>query len=165
MVAFAGRSNVGKSSLINSLLGKRKLARTSSTPGRTQTINFFNVEDRWIFVDLPGYGFAKVSKSVRENWGPMIEAFLTGEDRLKVVILILDARHAPTELDSVMDDFLETTGVARQLVATKFDKISSSRRTTTISRISNALGGRDVIPYSSATGIGKKELWQLIREV
>lgn len=151
--------------MINSLLGRKRLARTSSTPGRTQAINFFNIDNRWIFVDLPGYGFAKVPKSVRDRWGPMIEEFLGDGPLLKLTILIVDARREPTELDIVMRDYLLASKIAYQTVATKIDKVSPSRRKKSLDTIEAALGGRRVIPYSAATGIGKKELWRIIREV
>lgn len=164
-IAFAGRSNVGKSSLINSLLGRKKLARTSSTPGRTQAINFFQVDNHWLFVDLPGYGYAKAPRQVKAAWGPMIEEFLSTDDRLKLTVLIVDSRHEPTKLDRIMKEYLVHYGVPFQVVATKCDKVSANQRHKSRSDIQKMLGVESVVSYSSATGIGKKELWQIIREV
>jgi GTP-binding protein len=164
-IAFAGRSNVGKSSLINSLLGRKKWARTSSRPGHTQAINFFSVEDQWHFVDLPGYGYAKAPKHIKSQWGKMIEEFLTDSDLLRLTILIVDSRHKPTILDLVMRDFLVHYEVPFQVVATKCDKLSANRRQQSVATAQQTLEVDSVIPYSSATGIGKHQLWQIIREV
>ena len=164
-VAFAGRSNVGKSSLINSLLGRKKLARTSSRPGHTQAINFFNVEDRWHFVDLPGYGYAKAPMHIKSQWGEMIEEFLKDRELLRLTILIVDARHKPTKLDLVMRDCLVHYEVPFQVVATKSDKLSANRRQQSVATAQQTLETENIIPYSSATGIGKRQLWQIIREV
>jgi GTP-binding protein len=164
-IAFAGRSNVGKSSLINSLVGTKKLARISSTPGRTQAINFFSIEGRWVFADLPGYGFAKVSKSIRAKWGPMIEEFLECDEHLRLAILIVDVRHAPTSLDLVMRDYLLIHEIPFQVIATKCDKLSHNKRQKAFKITQQTMGVEDVILYSSVTGFGKKELWHIIREV
>ena len=163
-IAFAGRSNVGKSSLINSLLGKKGLARTSATPGRTQLINFFNVDDRWVFVDLPGYGFAKVPARIRDRWGPMIEEFLREEQGLKLTVMIVDARREPTELDRMMRQWLEEFDVSYQIVATKADKLSSNQLQGSLSRIEKGFSS-SVVPYSAATGIGKKDLWRILERI
>ena len=163
-VAFAGRSNVGKSSLINSLVGRKGLARCSSSPGRTQVINFFDVEERWMFVDLPGYGFAKAPAHVRDRWGPMIEEFLTQDEDLKLCIMVVDARHKPKQLDLVMGNWLEECHIPYQVVATKVDKVSSSRVQRSMNRIHETLHC-SVIPYSAATGIGKDKLWQIIERI
>ncbi len=160
-----GRSNVGKSSLINSLVGRKNLARTSSTPGRTQIINFFMVDESWVLVDLPGYGFAKVPQRVRDRWGPMIEEFLIGDDRLRLVVLILDSRHEPTKLDRNMVEWLSHFGVPFQLVATKFDKVAKSRRTRSLRRIRESLGSEDILPFSAVSGEGKKGLWKIINGI
>lgn len=164
-IAFAGRSNVGKSSLINSLVGRRKLARTSSSPGRTRAIHFYRIEDRWVFVDLPGYGYARAPKAVRAQWGPMIEEFLTSDHRLGLCILIVDARHQPATLDLVMRDYLIHYRVPFQVVATKCDKLSANARLQSVARAQQSLRVESVLPYSAATGVGKRELWQIIREV
>ncbi|MFQ5930147.1 MAG: ribosome biogenesis GTP-binding protein YihA/YsxC [Acidobacteriota bacterium] len=163
-IAFAGRSNVGKSSLINNLVGKKRLARISATPGRTQVINFFNVDSRWIFVDLPGYGFAKVPARIRARWGPMIEEFLKEDESLKLTLMIVDARHEPTQLDLVMKEWLEQYRVPHQVVATKVDKLSSNQLQRSLDRIENIFN-RGVIPYSAATGMGKKELWRILERI
>ena len=163
-IAFAGRSNVGKSSLINSLLGKKGLARTSATPGRTQLINFFNVDDRWVFVDLPGYGFAKVPARIRDRWGPMIEEFLREEEDLKLTVMIVDARREPTDLDRVMKQWLEEFDVFYQIVATKADKLSSNQLQGSLSRMKTGFKS-SVVPYSSATGLGKKDLWRVLERI
>ncbi|MDA2933150.1 ribosome biogenesis GTP-binding protein YihA/YsxC [Acidobacteria bacterium AH-259-D05] len=163
-IAFSGRSNVGKSSLINSLLGRKRLARTSATPGRTQLINFFNVDHRWVFVDLPGYGFAKVPASIRDRWGPMIEEFLREEESLKLTVMIVDARREPTQLDLVMKKWLEELSISYQVVATKVDKLSSNQLRGSLNRIGKVFNC-NVIPYSAATGMGKKELWRVLERI
>ncbi len=134
-------------------------------PGRTQALNFFSIDNRWIFVDLPGYGFARAPRRVREQWGPMIEEFFRVEEQLKLGIVIVDARHEPTELDLVMVDFLRQFHVPRQIVATKVDKLSGNRRRAALEAVRRKLGEESIIPYSSATGEGKKHLWRIIREV
>lgn len=164
-IAFAGRSNVGKSSLINSLVGRKGLARISSQPGRTQALNFFKVDGRWLFVDLPGYGFARVPRRVRDRWGPMIEEFLQTEEWLKLGVVIIDSRHEPSQLDVVMVDYLRQCRIPIQVVATKIDKLSSHRRRQALELARRQLNEPSIIPYSSATGDGKKQLWRIIREV
>ena len=151
--------------MINSLVGRKNLARTSSKPGRTQAINFFKINNQWIFVDLPGYGFARVSKSTRARWGLMVEQLLREDKALKLAILIVDARRPATELDLTMRDYLKQFDIPFQVVATKVDKLSFYRRQQSLSNACQAMGAGPVIPYSSATGIGKKELWQIIRKV
>jgi GTP-binding protein len=163
-VAFSGRSNVGKSSLINSLVGKKGLARTSSSPGRTQVINFFNVEDQWIFVDLPGYGFAKAPKSVRVRWGRMVEEFLREDEDLKLTVMMVDARREPTDLDLVMKEWLEQFSIPYQVVATKVDKLSSNKLRKSLNQIESVFNC-SVLPYSAATGMGKKELWRILERI
>ena len=163
-IAFAGRSNVGKSSLINSLLGRKKLARTSATPGRTQVINFFDIDGRWVFVDLPGYGYAKVPKKVRARWAPMIEEFLREDDQLRLAVMIVDSRHEPSPLDVMLKEWLEEYEIPYQVVATKSDKLSRSRLAQSIARIERELDC-SVVPYSAATGAGKKPLWQIIERI
>lgn len=164
-VAFVGRSNVGKSSLINCLVGKKNLARTSSTPGRTQVINFFNIDDRWILVDLPGYGFAKVPVSVREKWAGMIEEFLQGSENLKLTVAIVDARHKPSPLDIQMIEWLEHFQVPYQVVATKVDKLSGNQRQKSLKLVRETLKTDDVIPFSALSGQGKKEIWKILEEL
>lgn len=157
---------MGKSSLINCLVNRKRLARTSSTPGRTQVINFFNIDDRWVFVDLPGYGYAKAPRAVRERWAPMIEEFLAEDQRLALVVAIVDARHKPTPLDQMLVDWLQQLQALFQIaiVATKIDKISRGRRTEALQRIREILKVENVIPFSAVTGEGKQQLWSLIKE-
>ena len=164
-IAFAGRSNVGKSSLINTLVNRRRLVKTSATPGRTQLINFFIINQAFYLVDLPGYGYARVPTAVKKRWGPMIEEFLVGDDRLKLVVVILDSRHEPTKLDRNMIEWLSHFGVPFQLVATKFDKVAKSQRTRSLRRIRESLGSEDVLPFSAVTGEGKKDLWKIINGI
>ncbi len=141
------------------------MARTSSQPGRTQALTFFKIENRWVFVDLPGYGFARVPRRVRDRWGPMIEEFLKVEERLKLGIVIIDARHQPSPLDLQMVDYLKRFRVATQVVATKVDKLSTNQRRKALGSAGQRLGETNIIPYSSVTGEGKKDLWRIIREV
>ncbi len=163
-VAFAGRSNVGKSSLINRLVQRKRLARTSSTPGRTQLINFFNINDAFYIVDLPGFGYAKVPASVRRQWGPMIEAYLTGRETLKVVILLMDIRREPKPEEHQMFAFLAGAGVPGKLVITKADKVSRNRRIGMIADIvrSLPLTAADVAVASARTGEGLDDIWALV---
>lgn len=163
-IAFSGRSNVGKSSLINSLLGKKGLARTSATPGRTQLINFFNVDGRWIFVDLPGYGFAKVPRKIRDSWGLMVEEFLREGNDLKLTVTIVDARRKPTVPDLMMKKWLDEFDIPCQIVANKADKLSSNQLQRSLDQIEEGFNC-SVVPYSAATGMGKKELWRVLERV
>ena len=163
-IAFAGRSNVGKSSLINCLVGARQLARISSTPGRTQCINFFSLEEKWMLVDLPGYGYAKVPDRVRRRWASMIEEFFSEYSPLRMTVVIVDARRPPTELDFEMVGYLEDLGVPFVVAATKIDKIAKSRRSRSVQEIRERLSGPNVIAFSSATGEGRHELWQMIED-
>lgn len=166
-VAFAGRSNVGKSSLINKLLNRKSLARVSSKPGKTATINFFNIDDHINFVDLPGYGFARVSKEEKRKWRFMIETYLTKRDTLKLVVLLVDSRHEPTEDDKLMLSFIREASLNALVVMTKFDKLKPSQRDINISTIIKALdlkGDDVIIPFSSVTGLGKEEFWSYIDE-
>ncbi|MFQ5483579.1 MAG: ribosome biogenesis GTP-binding protein YihA/YsxC [Nitrospinaceae bacterium] len=161
-VAFAGRSNVGKSSLINSLLNRKKLVKTSSTPGKTQMINFFNVNDRLLFADLPGYGFAKAPRTVREKWKGMLEGYLSQRASLKCVVLILDIRREPMEMDLQMQQWLQAKNRPYLLVATKADKLKAAERRRRLLKISELfLEGTEgnVIPYSSRNHAGRRELW------
>lgn len=161
-IAFAGRSNVGKSSLINCLIGVRQLARISSTPGRTQYINFFALEDKWMLVDLPGYGYAKVPDRVRRRWASMIEEFFSEYSPLRMTVVIVDSRRPPTELDFGMVEYLEELGVPHVVAATKVDKVAKSRRSQSVQEIKERLSRSNVIAFSSTTGEGRHELWQMI---
>ena len=163
-IAFAGRSNVGKSSLINTLVMRKRLVKTSSTPGKTRQINFFNVDDRWNFADLPGYGWAKVSKSERAKWGPMIETYLDQREPLRAVALLLDFRRIPNEDDRMMVEFLATREIDWIPVLTKADKLSANGRAKVRRVISAALAPyfqpSMAIEFSSLSGEGREELWE-----
>lgn len=162
-IAFAGRSNVGKSSLLNRLLGRRKLARVSRTPGRTQTINFYRINGAFYFVDLPGYGYARVSERVRRSWAPMVEGYLQGREVLKVVVMIVDARHPPTPLDQEMRAWLRAARIPHLVVLTKVDKVKRGARRRSREDAAAALEIRDpqdVLLFSAVTGEGERELWR-----
>jgi GTP-binding protein len=162
-IAFLGRSNVGKSSLINSLLGVKGLARTSSTPGRTQSINFFLINEEFYFVDLPGYGYAKTSKENRGAWGRLIEKYLAEREQLVLSILIVDARHEPSPLDLQMKSWLQHFRLDYLAVSTKIDKLSSNERSNSLRRAQKTLDSELVIPYSSLTREGIAQVWEAIR--
>jgi GTP-binding protein len=158
-----GRSNVGKSSLINSLLGVKGLARTSNTPGRTQLINFFSINDAFHFVDLPGYGYARVPTDVKKLWGPMIEKYLATRPNLMLSILITDLRHEPTRLDLLMRDWLEARGRPFIIVGTKSDKLSSNQLRANLSRASEVFGeDKEIVAYSAVTRRGADRIWKMI---
>ncbi|MDD3705026.1 MAG: ribosome biogenesis GTP-binding protein YihA/YsxC [Clostridiaceae bacterium] len=164
-IAFSGRSNVGKSSLINSLLNRKKLVKTSSSPGKTRLINFFLINDQLVLVDLPGYGYAAVSKSQKEAWGKMIEDYLRFRENLKNVVLLVDIRHEPTADDKLMYDFLKYYKKSVIVVATKLDKITRSSVSKDLNIIKNKLGTTQddiLIPYSSETHFGREELWEVL---
>lgn len=164
-IAFAGRSNVGKSSLINTLVNRKKLALTSGTPGKTRMINFFNINDRLFLVDLPGYGFAKVSQDERKKWKTLIESYITTSTHLKGVIQLIDSRIGPTELDLEMLNWLAQLNKAVLVVATKADKIPRTRLKPNLAAYANtmnAIGNFDMIPFSAVSKLGKKEIWQAI---
>jgi GTP-binding protein len=161
-ISFLGRSNVGKSSLINSLLGRRSLARTSNTPGRTQSINFFLINDDFYFVDLPGYGYAKVSKSMRSDWGKLAEEYLSEREQLRMSIHLVDARHPPTKLDMQLNEWLLFNKKAHLTVITKADKLSKNELHRSTAATRKIMGGSHVIAYSAVTGLGKDELWSEI---
>ena len=163
-VAFAGRSNVGKSSLINKLLRRSKAARVSNTPGRTREINFFRVNDQFVLVDLPGYGYAKVSKSKKAEWKPMIEGYLRGREKLRGIVQLLDIRHDPTDEDIQMLDFLSEVGVPTMIVMTKTDKLTKAQAATRIAAIVASLGldEEQVIPFSAVTGLGRDDLAEAV---
>lgn len=161
-IALAGRSNVGKSSLINRMINRKNLARTSSTPGKTQHLNYYRINDRVYFVDVPGYGYAKVSKSQREVWGKMIEKYLLERETLKLVLQIIDLRHPPTKDDELMYDWLKAYELPVCVVATKADKVPKSRWQKHLKIIKEALvlrAGDSLILFSAEEGIGKEELW------
>lgn len=158
-IAFLGRSNVGKSSLLNSLLGRKALARTSNTPGRTQSINYFLINDEFYFVDLPGYGYAKVSKSMRSDWGEMARDYLTNREQLILFIQLVDSRHLPTELDKQLNDWLTVNEKDHIVVATKTDKSSSNELRKRLAEIKMSLPESKIIAYSASTGKGGDEVW------
>ena len=166
--AFAGKSNVGKSSLINGLLNRRALARTSSQPGKTQTINFYNVNDDLYFVDLPGYGYAKVSVEVKAKWGKMIERYLKKSKMLKCIFLLIDIRHDPSANDKMMYDWIVSNGYKPVIIATKLDKLKRSQIQKHVKMVREGLGleKEDVlIPFSAETKQGRDEIWALIESL
>ncbi|OLC35359.1 MAG: hypothetical protein AUG08_00305 [Acidobacteria bacterium 13_1_20CM_2_55_15] len=154
-IAFCGRSNVGKSSLLNTLTNVRGLARTSSTPGRTQTINFFVINESMYFVDLPGYGYAKVSKTVRESWGPMIEDYLRNREQLNLAVMIVDSRMAPTDSDVMMKQWLDRCRIPTTVVLTKTDKISNNQLHQALRQGTQTLDTKEIIAFSAVSGAGK----------
>ncbi|MDF2844105.1 MAG: GTP-binding protein HSR1-related [Herbinix sp.] len=167
-VAFAGKSNVGKSSLINALMNRKSLARTSGQPGKTQTINFYNINKELYYVDLPGYGYAKVSASIKEKWGKMIEKYLKTSGQLKAVFLLLDIRHEPSENDKIMYDWVVYQGFQPIIIATKLDKINRSQKDKHLKLIRQGLGvapGTKIIPFSSLSKQGREEIWACIEEI
>ncbi|MFD2670516.1 ribosome biogenesis GTP-binding protein YihA/YsxC [Marinicrinis sediminis] len=164
--ALAGRSNVGKSSLINKLIQRKNLARTSSQPGKTQQLNYYRINDEIYFVDFPGYGYAKVSKSERQKWGKMIEAYLLNREPLKAVLLVLDIRHAPSKDDQLMYDWMLHFNIPCIIVATKADKISKNKWGAHVRQIEQTIGRRKQDPlvlFSSESGMGRDELWDVIQ--
>lgn len=164
--ALAGRSNVGKSSFINKMLNRKNLARTSSKPGKTQTLNFYLINESFHFVDVPGYGFAKVSKKEREAWGKMIETYLTTRDELKAVLLIIDIRHKPTNDDVMMYDFLKHYQIPTIIIATKADKIPKGKWQKHLKVVKDTLKvevGDPIVLFSSETGYGKDDAWNVIQ--
>lgn len=164
-IAFAGKSNVGKSSLINSLMNRKSLARTSAQPGKTQTINFYNINDELYFVDLPGYGYAKVSQQEKEKWGKMIERYLQQSKMLKAVFLLVDIRHEPSANDRQMYEWILSNGFHPIIIATKLDKINRSQIQKNVKIIKQGLGVEKntiVIPFSSQTKQGRDEIYSLI---
>jgi len=161
-IAFLGRSNVGKSSLINSLLLRKGLARTSNTPGRTQSINFFLINEKLYFADLPGYGYARVSKSTRSDWGQMARQYLEEREELALCVQLIDSRHPPMALDLQLNEWLEHNYKPRIVVATKADKLSNNELSKTMSVITKAIPEAKVLAYSAPTGRGREELWAAI---
>ena len=167
-VAFAGKSNVGKSSLINGLMNRKSLARTSAQPGKTQTINYYNVNDAIYFVDLPGYGFARANEEVKAKWGKMIEDYLHRSKQLKAVFLLIDIRHEPSCNDRIMYDWIVDQGFHPIIIATKLDKINRSQIQKQVKLIKNTLQtepGTIVIPYSAITKQGREEIYEIIDQI
>ncbi len=164
-VAFAGKSNVGKSSLINALMNRKSLARTSAQPGKTQTINFYNINDAMYLVDLPGYGYAKASQSEKEKWGKMIENYLHTSKKLQAVFLLIDIRHDPSANDKMMYEWMVHQGFVPIIIATKLDKIKRSQIQKQVKAIREGLQvepGTVIIPFSAETKQGREEIWELI---
>ncbi len=164
-VAFAGKSNVGKSSLINALMNRKSLARTSSQPGKTQTINFYNVNNEMYFVDLPGYGYAKTSEETKAKWGKMIENYLHKSAQLKAVFLLLDIRHAPSENDRIMYKWIQKHGYQPIIIATKLDKIKRSQIQKQVAQMRSGLqAGKDtiIIPFSAETKQGREDIYTIL---
>lgn len=167
-IAFAGKSNVGKSSLINALMNRKSLARTSAQPGKTQTINFYNINDELYFVDLPGYGYAKVSQQEKEKWGKMIEKYLHRSKVLQAVFLLVDIRHEPSDNDRQMYEWILANGYHPIVIATKLDKINRSQIAKQVKLVKQGLGvDKDtiVIPFSAETKQGREEIYDLIDQL
>ncbi len=167
-IAFAGKSNVGKSSLINALMNRKSLAKTSQQPGKTQTINFYNINDVMYLVDLPGYGYAKVSESEKQKWGKMIENYLHQSKQLRAVFLLIDIRHAPSANDKMMYEWIDYQGYQPIIIATKADKIKRSQLQKNIKVIKEGLGLKKesiIIPFSAETKQGRDEVWKLMDEL
>lgn len=167
-IAFSGRSNVGKSSMINKLLNKNKLARTSSQPGRTQSINFYNIDDRFVLVDLPGYGFAKVPPKVKEEWGRLIDDYLYNRTNFIGIVQIIDARHKPTKDDLMMVNWLKETGIPAIIAATKVDKLKRSQHSKQKKLIRETLQpaeSMDFCFFSAKTGQGKNQIFNFISDL
>lgn len=164
-IAFAGKSNVGKSSLINALMNRKSYARISATPGKTQTINFYNINEELYLVDLPGYGYAKVSEKEKKEWGKLIERYLHGSKQLRAVFLLIDIRHDPSANDRMMYDWIVSQGYRPIIIATKLDKIKRSQKEKQLKAVRQGLGlpaGTVVIPFSSVTKQGRDEIWELM---
>ena len=164
-IAFAGKSNVGKSSLINALMNRKSLARTSSQPGKTLTINFYNINDCMYLVDLPGYGYAKVAQSEKEKWGKLIERYLHSSKMLRAVFLLIDIRHEPSKNDKMMYDWIVAQGYEPIIIATKLDKLKRSQVQKHVKMVRQGLSllpGSQVIPFSAVTKQGREEIWDLM---
>lgn len=167
-IAFAGRSNVGKSSIINTLLNRKNLARVGATPGKTKEINFYNIDNKLYFVDLPGYGYAKVSKVKKASWYDVIETYLYTRQQLTLVVMMVDIRHTPSEDDKTMYDWILSRGILHIVVASKSDKIPRSQVNARLQDIKKTLGvkeGTAVIPFSSETRQGKDEIWGQLNSI
>ena len=163
-IAFSGRSNVGKSSLINTLINRKGIAKTSSTPGRTQSINFIDINNSLYFVDLPGYGYARVPDSVKKDWRQLIEGYLEKRENLKLVILIIDSRRDPREDEAQFADWLKLNGISYAVVITKIDKLKKGKRLKSYSAWQKFLGVENVLPFSAVTGDGKGGIWSIIEQ-
>jgi len=166
-IAFAGRSNVGKSSLINTLLNRKRLVKTSSTPGRTQLINFFLINEKFSFVDLPGYGYAKVPASIQKTWGPMIETYLTSRKTFKGIVLIMDIRRMPGKYELDLKDWLYHYNISAILILTKADKLSKTKQIKQHLSISKALSvdRNDLILFSAKSRQGKDDVWDAVKKL
>ena len=166
-VAFAGKSNVGKSSLINALMNRKSYARTSAQPGKTQTINFYNINEEIYFVDLPGYGYAKASKTEVAKWGQMIERYLKTSKQLRCVFLLVDIRHEPGSNDKLMYDWVCASGFTPVIIATKLDKINRSQKDKQIKLIRDKLSAKDtvIIPFSATSKQGRDEIYEIIDKI
>jgi GTP-binding protein len=165
-VAFVGRSNVGKSSIINALLNRKNLAKTGATPGKTRQINFYNIDDALYFVDLPGYGYAKVSKGEKHSWGKLADTYLLTRKQVKLIIMLVDIRHTPTEDDKLMFQWIKSSGISHIIVASKSDKIQKSKIAKNVSEIKKFFGTDEaVLPFSSEKKQGRDELWQVIKDI
>ena len=167
-IAFAGKSNVGKSSLINALMNRKSYARTSATPGKTQTINFYNINEAIYLVDLPGYGYAKVSEQEKIQWGKLIERYLHGSKQLKAIFLLIDIRHDPSANDKMMYDWIVEQGYNPIIIATKLDKIKRSQVQKQVKAVKtglNLIPGTIVIPFSAETKQGRDEIWEVVDEI
>ena len=164
-IAFAGKSNVGKSSLINGIMNRKSLARTSAQPGKTQTINFYNVNDAFYLVDLPGYGYARVSEEVKAKWGKMVERYLKQSRQLRAVFLLIDIRHEPSANDRQMYDWILSQGYHPIIIATKLDKLNRSQVPAAVKRVREGLKaekGTEVLPFSALTKQGREEIYEVI---
>lgn len=167
-VAFAGKSNVGKSSLINALMNRKSLARTSAQPGKTQTINYYNINSELYFVDLPGYGYAKANENVKAQWGKMIEDYLHKSKQLRLVFLLIDIRHTPGENDRIMYDWIVRNGYHPVIIATKLDKINRSQIQKQVKLIRTTLdveAGTVIVPFSAQTKQGREEIYEILDQV
>lgn len=167
-IAFAGKSNVGKSSLINALMNRKSLARTSAQPGKTQTINFYNINDAMYLVDLPGYGYAKVTQEVKEQWGRLIERYLHGSKQLRAVFLLIDIRHEPSANDKRMYEWIVYNGYDPIIMATKLDKINRSQIQKHLKMVRAGLNVKPktaVLPFSALTKQGREEIWEQMEEL
>ncbi len=167
-IAFAGKSNVGKSSLLNTLWGRKNLAKTSNTPGKTRTINFFDVNNKFYMVDLPGYGYAEVPLKIKEQWNKLMFEYLTQSENLRLVVVLIDSRHGPVEKDHQLLDFLEEHEIPTLLVATKVDKLGNAQRKILLDKIKKELHLDEdaiLLPFSSQTKEGVAPLWRIIEEI
>lgn len=166
-IAFAGKSNVGKSSLINGLMNRKSLARTSQQPGKTQTINYYNINEMLYFVDLPGYGYAKANEAIKAKWGKLIEDYLHQSKQLRIVFLLIDIRHEPSNNDQIMYNWILENGFNPVIIATKLDKIKRSQVPKHVKRIEvtlNVTEGTPIFPYSALNKQGRDEIWEFIEE-